>query len=93
MTKPLWLVFTLIEQQIDVVEQELASFAHRDGAWLVPGGEIRRLRENPRIAEDTAADENTARRRSSSVQRSAQAPHNRRCLTPECCKSLGDLTD
>ena len=60
MTKPSWLVFTLIEQQIDVVEQELASFAHRDGSRLVPGDNILRLRENPRIAEDTAADEYAA---------------------------------
>ena len=57
--KALLLVFALIEQEIDVVEQELAALAHRHHSRRTSGDNIRRLREDPGIAEDTAADEHT----------------------------------
>ncbi len=75
----LLLVFALIEQEIDVVEQKLAALVHRDGSRRTSGDDIGSLGENPWIAEDTTADEHTIDARFSSARRSARARRNRHC--------------
>ena len=47
----------LLHQQVDVVEQEASAVGGGNGSRRSAGGEIRGLRENPRIAEDAAAYE------------------------------------
>ena len=57
-TKTLGLANPLVQQQIDVVEQEPAAIVERDTArGGRPAGEVRRLRQNPRVAQHAASDE------------------------------------
>ena len=44
-------------QQLDVLEQKPAAILERDGTRRQSASEIGRLRQNPRIAQHTAADE------------------------------------
>ena len=67
------------EQQIDVVEQELAALLERDRrAAARPGRQIGGLREDPRIAQHAAPDEHAAdaasRSRSTICSGSTQSP-------------------
>ena len=57
MAKALLLVFTLIEQEIDVVEQELPSLTHRHHSRRASGDNICCLGEDPGIAKDTATNQ------------------------------------
>jgi hypothetical protein len=46
-----------VEQQVDVLEQELAALGHRDLARRLAARQRRRLLEDPRVAQRAAADE------------------------------------
>src|SRR5262245_63273619 len=51
------LIDTLVHQQIDVVEEELAALVRSDGPQRLPGHERRGLLENPGIAKRGASHE------------------------------------
>src|SRR5688500_6892099 len=59
-SKPLDLVGSVVEQQLNVLEQKLPAFAGADGARLAPGGHVGRLRQHPRVSEDATPDEHAA---------------------------------
>src|SRR5207245_7634653 len=48
---------TLGQEQIDIVQQELTPFGECDDARCATGGEIGRLSEDPRVAQNAAPDE------------------------------------
>ena len=54
------LVDALVHQQIDVGEQEAAAIFERHLPWGAIGGNICRLREDPRVAQHAAPDEDAA---------------------------------
>src|SRR5947209_10525519 len=53
-------VFAFLQQQLDVVEQKTAAIFERDFTHRTAGGQILRLRQNPRVPQHAAADEHAA---------------------------------
>src|SRR5262249_12036849 len=51
------LVDPLVLEQLDVVEEEAAAIGGRNLARGAPGHHVFRLRQDPRVAQDAAADE------------------------------------
>ena len=58
MTKSLVFTQSLVLQQLDVVEEELTALLECDRARRLAIEEILGLRQNPRVAKNTASDEN-----------------------------------
>src|SRR5688572_30136426 len=58
--KPRVLVYPLVEQQLDVIEQELSALLERHCPHGQAVEQILRLRQNPRVAKHAAPDEHAA---------------------------------
>ena len=58
--EPFALVDPFVEQQLDVVAQELSPLTQRDDPWRTARGHVGRLCQDPRVAQDAAANQNAA---------------------------------